>query len=1012
MTVEHRSERRLVTCLFLDVVGSTDMTVSLGPERMKRELGRAFADLEGILQGHGGTIEKYIGDAIFVIFGAPLAHTDDPERALRAAIACAEWAARNRGAGGAVDVRIGVETGEALIDLDAVDLRQQMAVGTVVNLAARLQAQADTGEIVVGPTCREETADVAEYARERTADLKGIGPVSVASLVGLSAHARYRPLRFVGRDAELRRLSAALERVRAGRATFALVSGPPGQGKSRLTEEFLATLPSDVRVLSARCRPGTESGAFTPLRQLVAADVGDPTIDALTARMGQLFPDEAAAAAVLEGVAHAVGLTTSERILALGPSPRRDAVQDAWRRYIGAIARERPVVVWVDDVHWAEPQLVGILDRLTARNEGRVLVTATARPEFVGSAALRPSEDLVHGELGPLTPEDALELARSASTLAERTVERAEGNPLFIVELARARHTGDELPMTVQAAIAARIDELAPNDRQLIQHAAVVGETFGVRDAALLSDRDPADAAGTLARLAHGRYLSPVDGHYRFHHALVRDVAYGRVPIAERMRLHARYAREGVDPDDAEALAHHWWEALGPADAQWVWEGASELAEMRREALEAHVAAGRWRADRLSHERALELFERARTFAAGAADVGKIEEGIGWAYARNAQGDVSWDHRLSAIEAYRSAGIDPPAALYADMLAVPLMNPGYFVTMPTGEHLRELMAEGERVARASSDDAALMRLTAQRAVFSGDALIAAEALRMAEAAADHRQLGEVLRPIVISQFFAGQLTDAEATFREIDEISAQGGYVNVGEIVLWRALTLIAAGDLARAEAAARELEAFAATSTPHTRGHALGIWAQILAAKGDWDAARETTRAVEQLLTVNPTLPICLLPASATAAGASPDLLAGRPVAENVETLVTRMVPRDPTTRAGLLVIARAMSNGPAFGPELVAAYGSELWWERNAIDSLGFNPVIAFVIAGRHAEAREQIAKIERFAATGSRVASALAAAAREELAPRSGAAPPHAALRELGYHGYSDLLRFRSS
>src|SRR5438132_3594955 len=317
MTVEHRSERRLVTCLFLDVVGSTDMTVSLGPERMKRELERSFTDLKGILQREGGTIEKYIGDAIFVIFGAPIAHTDDPERALRAAIDCAEWAARSRGAGGAVDVRIGVETGEALIDLDAVDLRQQMAVGAVVNLAARLQSQADAGEIVVGPTCRGETADVAEYARERTADLKGIGAVSIASLVGLSTHVNYRPLRFVGRDAELRRLSAAFDRVRAGRATFALVSGPPGQGKSRLIEEFLATLPSDVRVLSARCPPGTESGAFTPLRQLVASDVGAATIEALAARTGQLFPDATAGASVLEGVAHAVGLTTSERILGL-----------------------------------------------------------------------------------------------------------------------------------------------------------------------------------------------------------------------------------------------------------------------------------------------------------------------------------------------------------------------------------------------------------------------------------------------------------------------------------------------------------------------------------------------------------------------------------------------------------------------------------------------------------------------------------------------------------------------
>jgi class 3 adenylate cyclase/tetratricopeptide (TPR) repeat protein len=1012
MTVEHRSERRLVTCLFLDVVGSTDMTVSLGPERMKRDLDRAFADLKEILQGYGGTIEKYIGDAIFVIFGAPAAHTDDPERALRAAIACAEWAAQNRSAGGAVDVRIGVETGEALVDLDAVNVRQQMAVGSVVNLAARLQSQADAGEILVGPTCREATADVAEFARERAAELKGFGAVSVAKLVSLGTHLRHDRLRFVGRDAELARLRATFDRVRAGRATLVLVSGPPGQGKSRLIEEFRATLSPDVRILTARCRPGTESGAFTPLRQLITADVGHGTLDGLATRIAQLLPDVATHQGVLEIIAHSAGLTTSERILALPAVQRRDASQDAWRSYVGAIAREQPVVVWVEDLHWAEPQLVGILDRLAARSESRVLVIATARPEFLGNASLRPGEDLVHLELGPLAPEHALELARAASALAERTIERAEGNPLFIVELARARRTGGELPMTVQAAIAARIDELPQSDRQLIQHAAVVGETFGVRDAALLSDRDPAEAAGTLARLAHGRYLSPVDGQYRFHHALVRDVAYGRVPIAERMRLHARYAREGVDRDDAEALAHHWWEALGPTDATWVWEGAADLAGMREEALEAHLEAGKRRADRLSPERALELYDRALTFAAGPADLGRIEEGIGWAYARNAQGDESWDHRLKAIDAYRSAGVDPPAALYADMLAVPVMNFGYFMKGPTGERVGELLAEGERVARISGDEMTLMRLTAERAVFSGDAEIAAEAARMADATPDQRTLGEVFRPIAIAQFFAGRLTEAEATFRRVESVAAHGGYVNVGEILLWRALMLIAVGDLAQAETVAHELDAVAATSTAHTRGHALGVWGMILAAKGEWDAARETAGTVEQLVTANPTLPFCLIPAAATAAGASADLLAGRAAPQNVEDLVERMQPWLPTGRAGTLVILRAMSNGPAFGPDLDEAYGAKLWWDRNILDPLGFNPAIALVIAGRHADASDHIAKIERFAKTGSRVAGALAAAIREELAPSSGAKAAHAALRELGYEGYSDLLRFRSN
>jgi len=1015
MTVEHRSERRLVTCLFLDVVGSTDMTVNLGPERVKRELERAFADLTQILQRHGGTIEKYIGDAIFVIFGAPAAHTDDPERALRAAIACAEWATQNRGAGGAVEVRVGVETGEALIDLDAVDMRQQMAVGTVVNLAARLQSQSAAGEILVGPTCREATADVAEYKGERTADLKGIGAVSIASLVGLGTFARHGPLRFVGRDAELRRLGAAFDRVCAGRATLALVSGPPGQGKSRLTEEFLATLPRDVRVLSARCRPGTESGAFTPLRQLVTADVGHDTLDGLATRIRQLLPDGATHDAVLEGIAHSAGLTTSERILALSAVQRRDAFQDAWRRYVGAMVRERPLVVWVEDIHWAEPQLVGLLDRLTARSENRLLVAATARPEFVGSAALRPSEDLVHVELGPLTPQDALELARSASAVAELAVERAEGNPLFIVELARARRTGGELPMTVQAAIAARIDELTPDDRQLIQRAAVVGETFGVRDAALLSERDPADAAGTLARLAHGRYLSPVDGQYRFHHALVRDVAYGRVPIAERMKLHARYAREGVDPNDAEALAHHWWEAIGPPDAQWVWEDASDLAEMRREALEAHIAAANRQADRLSHERAIELYARARSFVGGPSDIGRIEEGIGRAYTVTAQGDEAWEHRLKAIEAYREAGIDPPARLYADMLAVPVMNIGYFRTAQPPEHLPELFNEGERVARSTGDEGSLLRLIADRALFTGDAALASEALRLADAASDHRDLGEVLRAIGIAQYFAGQLADGEGTFARIDRVAAEGGDVNVGEVVMWHGLLRVVAGDLVGAEEMARQLDAFAATSNAHTKGHALGLRSMVLAARGDWTSVHEVARDVERLVDANPTLPFCSIPGAATAADAAAEQLAGRPYPERASTLVYRMIPTFAAQRAATLVLPLAMAGRPAFGPELDEAYAATpatLWWQRSVCDPLGFHLPLALIVARRWDDLAAQRERLAVFARTGSRVAGALVNAIAEERANADGGpAPAHAELRALGYAGVSELLHFRS-
>src|SRR5206468_6304405 len=137
----------------------------------------------------------------------------------------------------------------------------------------------------------------------------------------------------------------------------------------------------------------------------------------------------------------------------------------------------------------------------------------------------------------------------------------------FIIELARSRSRPHDMPVTIQAAIAARLDELAPSERELLQHASVAGETFDVRDAALLNEREPAEVAGALGRIAHLGFVAPVSSRYRFHHALVREVAYGRLPVAERMALHALYAVDGVDPADVEALAHHWWEALKPPDA-------------------------------------------------------------------------------------------------------------------------------------------------------------------------------------------------------------------------------------------------------------------------------------------------------------------------------------------------------------------------------------------------------------------------------------------------------------
>jgi hypothetical protein len=255
---------------------------------------------------------------------------------------------------------------------------------------------------------------------------------------------------------------------------------------------------------------------------------------------------------------------------------------------------------------------------------------------------------------------------------------------------------------------------------------------------------------------------------------------------------------------------------------------------------------------------------------------------------------------------------------------------------------------------------------------------------------------------------AGSVPEAQAAFRSLDDVQARGGFVNVGEILVWRVLTQVIAGDLAGAAALAEELDTFAARSTPHTKGHALGAWALVLASKGDWDAVREVARDVQRVVTTNPTLPFCLIPATATAVAAIGDCLEGRTLGREVSALVERIVPKLPTQRAGILLLPRVMSGEKGFGPDVDKAYSDGLWWARNFMDPFKLDPPIALVMQRRWADLSAHLARMDRI---DSPLASAVAAAIREEIAgARSGPSPTHAALRALGYDGVSELLRFR--
>lgn len=1004
-----RSERRLVSCLFIDVVGSTDATVRLGPERMQRLLRSAFAEMSATITDHGGTIETYVGDAIFALFGAPVAQADDAERALRAADACARWSSATAAVDARLAVRVGIETGEALVDLSGVDQHQRMAIGECVNIAARLQQQGEPGQIIVGPTCHEATKSVATFESLGALNLKGLGEVDAWRFVEFGAADGVPEVEFVGRDAEINILADAFNRAIGGTATLALVVGPPGQGKSRLASEAIRTFGA-VRLLKARCRPGAETGVNTPLRQLLNADLPDATAEDVLERLVSLLgeDDGAEAAAAL---CHGAGLAVDERLLTFGRMEQRDLIAGGWRQYFAGLARESSLAIWIEDVHWGDPVLLRVIDQVTADLNAPILVIATARPEFLGSAHLRPSESRLQIDLEPLDGDAAEALARAAGE-GGIDAARAAGNPLFIIELARTRSAHDEMPVTIQAAIAARLDELSTSERELLQRASVVGETFDVRDAALLNEREPHEVVGLLGRIAHLGFVVPVDSRYRFHHALVREVAYGRLPVAERMALHARYALDGLDPSDVEALAHHWWEAVKPADAGWVWENAAKLKAMRRQAFGAHLAAGRRLEERNAYEDSLDLYQRAVQLADDPADLASAEAAVGRAFVRQGRGDEAWEHRGRAIETYVEAGLIAPSELYADMLEIATQNWGYFQHLPDDSEVTRLLDEGERIARASGDQVSLARLLTERAAFTDDVAGADEIIGLLESPDAIRFADAALRMAML-YLWNGRVAGAVELYQTLFErLLPAGAIINEPEGLVWYTLATFHAGDLDRADSLADRLLEDATRRSVHTRQHALAVKGYLQLARGAWNLVATTTQQIVELVDANPDAGFCILGASGCGYGAIADVR-DRGRAERIDELVARMVPESPLVQASAVMVPKVMvGDRDAIDAGLKAyAPGLRLWDRARTWDFSELMPAIALTMLERWDELPQSLARLDQFAVGGSRVTGAVAAAIREEeAAAKGGPAPMHTDLRSLGCLGISELLQFR--
>ena len=992
---ERHQERRLVTCLFIDVVGSTELTMRLGPERLKNALDAAFSELRDLIVADGGTVEKYIGDAIYALFGAPISHADDPCRALRVAFACLRWAAERDREDVPFSVRVGVETGEAIVDLSAAETTmQQMSVGAVVNIAARLQQRAEPGQALVGPTCHAAALDAAELIPLGEIELKGIGTLPAWSLVGIADVAPSVSLPFVGRDAELGLLGYALQRALSGRSVLALVSGPPGQGKTRLVTEFVSHLGAETRLITARCRPEGENGALTPLRQLLG--------DHLEELLRELFDDRAERAWVAAVLMHSAGLLSSEALTAMAPTERADEIVNGWRRYLAALARGGSLVAWIEDVHWADPAVVRLIDRVT-KGSDRFLVVATARPEFSETAGLRPSGDRFFIELEGLEADAASSLARSAGSTGDLALARADGNPLFIVELARGRGVGadDALPLTLHGALGARLDELAPADRSLLAHAAVAGETFSIEDAAFLIDFDLAAVGRVLARLADLQYVDAVRGGYRFHHSLVRDVAYGRLLMTERMRLHARYARERVDPEDAEVLAHHWWAALRPPDADWVWQGAPDLADMRREAFVAHLAAGMAQAQHFATSRAVELLDRALALAADGRAVGDAERALGDAYAIDLKADDAWAHYERALEAYRAGG-NVPSELYRGMLDIRTKS-GAFRAPPDQTFVDQLLAEAESQARANGDQSELARVLLHRSLVPGasdDLDRLREADGIAAASGDRAVRIETLGWLVAALLERCDLDAADPLLAELERLHATTtGAASLAPLdaVELRIIVALLRGDVAEAQEQAERAVAVSVPMGPHLRTHAARLMSLVTLARGDWDLVRALGRETQGIIAASPATTFCMYAAMTLTNGAIGEALERR--GDDARALLSAAsgVVGSRENLEVLAALPRAMLGEPLELPDRAPD-----WWY------LAVCRAFASAHARHWPELEIERSRLRALGAHGARALVALADALDETFAAASGGpVPSHAGLRSLGYFGWSQLL-----
>jgi class 3 adenylate cyclase len=871
-------ERKLATLLFADLVGFTELAGSQDAERSRLLLDRFYEAMAEEITGAGGTVEKFAGDAVMAVFGVPAAQEDHVERALHAALAMRRRL--EEGFGDRLSLRIGVNTGEVIVG--RARAQSSFVTGDSVNVAARLEQGAEPGEILVGERAAALAAGAFEFEEPRLIEAKG-KPEGVPCRPLVRALALTRPrgvpgLRhaFVGRDRELGTLLAAYERTAAGReARIVTVTGEAGVGKSRLVRELWEVLGRDAPQTlrrTGRCQAYGHALTYRPIGDMLKEHFGVLDSDQPERLLARL--DERRILAL------ALGLDVGGD---LHPMVARDRMHDAWLAFVQELAGERPLVLLFEDLHWAEDPLLELIGRTAGKVRAPVLVLGTGRPEFVGRATSWPGDWI---RLEPLGPDDVERwidelFPDEPSDSVRRLLERAEGNPLFLEELLAVllehgvlgREVGYELdqaaeaasvPESVQAVLAARIDQLPSAEKAALQAASVVGRTFwpsALRE--LLAGTDPYLPLLEQRDFVRRQSASSLKGEveFVFKHALTREVAYGSLTRRERARLHAGFAswlerHVGARDEHAGTLAQHYAAAASPADADLAWEGEDRrYGELRTSAVRWLRRAAELAAARYEIDDALALLDRALELepsAAGRIEILRQRAGV-HTYRFDAGGF------RDAMEQALALGPDwrVEAEIYARLAYYGLGRSYMWKEPPPREVVEGWLARALELSEPG---------TAAR----GYAVVAqalGDPVRHADATAESDAIGKALgdRLLVAISGEARSLAATQArqfhhartwADRAVEDACALGDPAYESHQNWNAGFVYLRAGLIAEAARFAAISDELASSLGAHDEVHAVGLQAVLDSVRGDWEKLAGLSRRAEEASAANRDFP------------------------------------------------------------------------------------------------------------------------------------------------------------